>query len=210
MSKYLFIIISKMEYNNKTNEELTKFETETVEMKFDKTLDFGKKITLDKRTGEKIIEPDELELIKQQNLSNGIYNIKYNEDLVELEKINKLNELVISVPNKKSETHDLKKNLFNKYLCDVNKLSDTNINSHFFIQLKLISWIVSNTRIGRNGDLMTQTYLTIQLPMISNPETEALKANIKLPRGIKKIYLYEELIIILNNNIKYQYYITTG
>lgn len=195
-----------MEYNNKTNKELTKFETETVEMKFDKTLDFGKKITLDKRTGEKIIEPDELELIKQQNLLNGIYNIKYDEDLEELEKINKLNELIIGVPNKKLETYNLMKNLLNKYFCDVIKLSNTNINSHFLIQLKLINWIVSNTTIGANGDLMTKTYLTIQLPMISNPEIEALKANIKLlhiklPRGIKKIYLYEELITILNTKI---------
>lgn len=195
-----------MEYNNKTNKELTKFETETVEMKFDGVHDFGKKMTLDIRTWERIYEPDELELIKQYNLSNGIYNIKYNGDLRELEKINKLNELVIAVPNKKSETHDLKKNLFNKYLCDAIKLSDTDINLHFFLQLKLISWIVSNTRIGRNGDLMTQTYLTIQLPMISNPETEALKANLKLPRGIKKIYLYEELITILDSHIISQLY----
>lgn len=187
-----------MEYNNSTD---VGFETETVEMKFDGALDFGKKITLDRRTGERIYEPEELELIKQHNLSNGIYNAKYNDDLRELEKINKLNELVICVPNKKSETHDFMKNLFSKYLCDAIKLSDTDINFHFFLQLKFISWIVSNTIIRANGDLMTQTYLTIQLPMISNPEMEALKANIKLPRGIKKIYLYEELITILNTYI---------
>ena len=40
-----------MEYNNNTENELTKFETETVEMKFDGIPDFGRKITLDKRTG---------------------------------------------------------------------------------------------------------------------------------------------------------------
>lgn len=190
-----------MEYNNNTNDELTKFETETLEMKFNGIPDFGRKITLDRRTWERIYEPEELELIKQHNLSNGIYNIKYNGDLRELEKINKLNELVIAVPNKKSETHDLMKNSFNKYLCDVIKLSNTDINLHFFLQLKLISWIVIDIRIGRNGDLMTKNYLIIELPPIYDSEMEALKANLKLPRGIKKIYLYRELITILDNHI---------
>lgn len=54
-------------------------------MKFDEIQDFGRKITLDKRTGEKIIKPDELKLIKQYNLLNGIYNIKYDGGLKELE-----------------------------------------------------------------------------------------------------------------------------
>lgn len=192
-----------MEYNNKTDNKLTEFETENVEMKFDGIPDFGRKITFDKSRGtwDRIFEPGELEFIKRCNLTKGIYNIKYIEDLGELEKINKLNELVVGIPNKKSETHDLIKNLFCEYLCDTNKLSNTDINSHFMTQLKLINWIVSNTTIGRNGDLMTLLYLTVQLPMISNPEMEALKANLKLPRGIKKMYLYNELITILDTNI---------
>jgi len=140
-------------------------------------------------------------LIKQHNLSNGIYNIKYNEDLWELEKINKLNELVIGVPNEQSKTHDLMKNLFNEYLCDAIKLSNTDINSHFLKQLKLKSWIVSNITIDRHCNIMTRTYFIVELPPIYDPELEALKAIIKLPREIKKIYLYEELITILNTNI---------
>lgn len=177
-------------------------ETENIEMKFDGISDFGRKITLDRRTGrwERIYEPDELEFIKQRNLSNGIYNIKYNDDLGELEKINKLNELVVGIPNNKLESLDLIKNLFREYLCDAVKLTNTDINSHFMVRLKLINWIVSDI-IVRNGDMMIGTYLTIQLPMISDPKTEALKANLKLPCGIKKIYLYNKLITILNTNI---------
>lgn len=124
---------------------------------------------------------------------NNTYNITCYDDLKNLIKIKKLNELVIGSINNKITQYN-----FNEYICNCYELSNLNINNHFFLQIKLLYFTIQCT-ILRNGDLKTKIYFTIELPIILNPNIKSILENLKLPLGIKKIIIYENLINIFDS-----------
>lgn len=154
------------------------------------------KFGLNKNMDADIVK-NKLKLIVQQNISYELFNIVKIDDLIKLKKINKLNELIIGVPNISTSlpyynniTHPHCKN----FICpNAINLSQTDIKCHFFLQIKLKQWdrFTTKTTICRNGDLLCRTYCIIQSPLIYDPTIETLITNIKLPCGIKKITLYD-------------------
>lgn len=145
---------------------------------------FGKKIRIDTKTFEKTLD-------KEKSISYENFIITCYNDLSELNKIEKLNELTIGTKSKKISEYN-----FNQYLFDIDELSEIDLEKHFFTQIELLSWMLINTTIARNGDLITRTYLHVVLPAIYDPKIEELLNCLKIPYGIRKIILYENLIDI--------------
>ena len=126
-----------------------------------------------------------------KNSSNQIFIITCYDDLSELNKIEILNELTIGTKSKKISEYN-----FNQYLFDISKLSDIDLEEHFFTQIELLGWKLTNSSFSRDGDLITGMYLCVELPTNNKPKIKEILTDLKIPYGIRKIILYENLIDI--------------
>lgn len=112
--------------------------------------------------------------IKKKKIKE-IYNLKSQDDIEELQILNKLDVLIIG------EQLNISMYNFDKLVCDYKKLINTNIKEHFLIKIKCFNW--SNKL--NNNNIIDKNILN----------------NLKLPKEIKKIISYDYLIDIFDDKI---------